>query len=124
MATPKKVATVAATAKVSEIEIKIEKGVPIPAVAQGRSKYPFEALEIGDSFLVPVVGEEAQKKMRANLLSSARRITGRTGAQFIVLVRNDEKGVRVWRTVDKDAKAQAAKANDASVLFDGEVSGD
>lgn len=63
----------------------IKKNVPIPSFP---NKYPWEALEIGDSFFV--------NGKRATLLSSAKGHTERkTGRKFTT--RSVEGGCRVWR---------------------------
>ena len=73
----------------------IESGVPIP-VAPAKAKYPLEALKSGETFLVTCPAKDA-KKIRLNIMNAARRITKKTGAAFLVLVWEQEKGVRCWR---------------------------
>lgn len=72
--------------------LTIDKGIPIPKPYGWRAKlYPFEEMEIGDSFLVPLdagkspsgiyaVISQAKKRHRINLTSA--RVEG---------------GLRVWR---------------------------
>ena len=74
----------------------IESGVPIP-VAPAKAKYPLEALKSGETFLVTCPAKDA-KKIRLNIMNAARRVTKKTGAAFLVLVWDQEKGVRCWRT--------------------------
>lgn len=74
----------------------IESGVPIPS-APAKAKYPLEALKSGETFLVTCPAKDA-KKIRLNIMNAARRITKKTGAAFLVLVWDQEKGVRCWRT--------------------------
>ena len=75
----------------------IEDNIAIPAVAKGNAKYPFEALQPGQSFLkLCPIGD--MKKVKLGLAGAARRVSKKTGAQFLVLERPEEKGVRVWRT--------------------------
>ena len=77
----------------------VEAGIPIPQVAQGNSKYPVEELKPGDSFLVTCTPDKA-KATKANIMGAARRVAKKTGREFVVLVRPEEKGVRCWRSDD------------------------
>jgi len=71
------------------MSIKIDKGVPVPkAIHNGRSKYPFQQMEVGDSFFA----ETAPEVMR----SSANQRRLKYGTQFIV--RAEGSGARCWRT--------------------------
>lgn len=94
------------------VNIVVEDGVAIPAVARGNAKYPIEALQPGQSFKVPCSGESAAK-LKINLNSATRRIAKRNNVTFLVLFRNvgeeSDKvaGVRVWRT---DAGTPATSA--------------
>lgn len=66
----------------------IEKGIPVPPDA--RNKYPFDALNVGDSFLVPVGN--------FNTLRAAAYFKGkRSGKKYVA--RLTDKGIRVWRTL-------------------------
>lgn len=67
--------------------IKIEKGVPRP---QGRTTrtYPFEQMNVGDSFLLP---EGGSLTARAGLYTIAKRHGQK------IAVRKTDDGVRVWR---------------------------
>ena len=45
------------------IEINIERGIPVPIVRSGRPpKYPFADLRPGDTFLIPFSEKEARPK--------------------------------------------------------------
>lgn len=68
--------------------VVIEKGIPLPSRQVAR-KYPFDEMEVGDSFFVTdvsVVLLHAHARRH-----SPRRFTCRT------VVEGDIKGVRVWR---------------------------
>lgn len=71
-------------------EFKIEKGVPIITGRRANTggKYPFEKLEIGDSFLVP---NKTTNTFGSFLSYWSRRLK----RKFIS--RKVEGGVRVWR---------------------------
>jgi hypothetical protein len=64
--------------------IKIDKQIPIP---NGRNKYPFAEMEIGDSFFV------------ANVRSSNIQLRYYKPKQFTrrSVVKDGVQGVRVWR---------------------------
>lgn len=83
-------------------EITIDKNVPLTGgTGYGRStlKYPWDTMEVGDSFLViPKEGEELRylaQKMSA--MSSTRSRMSKTGRAYTTRYRKEENGVRVWR---------------------------
>jgi len=63
--------------------IKIDKGIPIPELK--RTKYPFDLMNIGDSFFAP----------KPNLTASIQCAHARTGFKFTSKFENG--GTRVWR---------------------------
>lgn len=69
---------------------EIEKGVPMPEMKNVgyRSKYPWKAMEIGDSFFIPAPAPVA---LRGNLCKVALQ----TGKRFTA--RDAGNGFRVWR---------------------------
>ena len=75
------------------MEIKIEKGVPLPSVGHDRrpSKYPIKDMQVGDSFFVPLEDDPIFTRARQTIYVSARRC----GVK--VAVRKKEAGLRVWR---------------------------
>jgi hypothetical protein len=87
------------------MSFKIEKNVAIPASVRtgGKSKYPWNELDVGDSFFVP----------GAKVSTFYTLTTGQNkkdpGKRFIA--RKDGEGVRVWRVAVADATA-APVAND------------
>ena len=77
--------------------LKIEKGLPIPPKFKRTSVtdgYPFDGMEIGDSFLVesPV---KNQKKTAARVAFAMQRSARATGRKFTL--RKVDNGVRCWR---------------------------
>lgn len=81
---------------------KIEKGVPLPADDRPgrRAKYPFEDMDIGDSFFVP-----GHMKMASTISAAGRKL----GMKFRYKVQTESgtEGTRVWR-VALDGEAPAA----------------
>lgn len=69
--------------------LEIDKGIPRPASLRA-AKYPWAALEIGDSFFVPSVNGATH-----NVASVASWAGKRHGKKFSS--RTVDGGVRVWR---------------------------
>lgn len=68
---------------------KIDKGIELTeAVTRGNNKYPWDEMEIGDSFFVP------GRKLH-NFLATLDNRNRKNGAHFVA--RTVEGGVRVWR---------------------------
>lgn len=83
-------------------EIKIEKGIPIPPPSNGgrAPKYPFEGMEIGDSFTIPLTGIMHEKggDMAFNRVKGAAvRWMNKHGGEYRVRTRREEGVVRCWR---------------------------
>lgn len=72
-------------------EFNIEKGIPVaPLTGAGRkNKYPFDAMEVGDSFFV--------KDGKGKSLSRLSYMHGKR-LSYKFACRTVEGGVRVWRT--------------------------
>ena len=75
-------------------EFTIDKSIPIPPPtrgpkANGFSKYPFSAMEVGDSFFV---GDKKSRHINCYFKKfRPKRFTSRTS------IEGDVKGLRVWR---------------------------
>lgn len=70
----------------------LEKDVSIPSQRNGRARYPFADMEIGDSFVAPA---EENKGVR----SAAHSYSKRHGKTF-TCHRQVDGTVRVWRVAD------------------------
>ena len=68
-------------------EFKIEKDVPIPSASYRNSKYPWTAMEVGDSIVVP-----SSLASLSGSLNNARRKGIKLVARTI-----DANSCRVWR---------------------------
>jgi len=68
--------------------IKIDKNIPFVESKAYTSKYPFNKMNIGDSFLVEVQDER-------KIASAASYFGTRNSMKFSV--RNTDKGLRCWR---------------------------
>lgn len=75
-------------------EVKLEQEVPIPPIMRpGRDLlYPFDIMEVNDSFLAEGM------KTAANLYACISRYVKKEGAGKRFTVRKTEEGFRVWRT--------------------------
>lgn len=76
--------------------IAVDKNIPIPAKSyDGRNKYPFHTMEVGDSFaLATAEGEDIAalaKRMRTSMGAAGRRL----GRKFVL--DREGAGVRIWR---------------------------
>jgi len=76
------------------MDFKIESGIPIPSNARsGRTKYPLDKLQVGNSFFVPIVSDlKKAKNLRVTFSARAKK----KGISIVSIA--DETGVRVWRT--------------------------
>lgn len=76
------------------MSIEIEKGIPIPSRKTGRkpgsSKYPFDSMEVWDSFCAST--------SRASLASAARRWAKHNNPKAKFTTKVDVHGTRIWRT--------------------------
>lgn len=85
-------------------EIKVEKGIPLPPVRRGPgSKYPWDKLEIGDSFVVATAKLKGfyPTIAKANMLRAPKHFCARTVNE------GGRDVVRVWRDADRPVKPGA-----------------
>jgi hypothetical protein len=73
------------------MEFVIESGVPLPD-KHVRWKYPFDQLEVGQSFFVP-------NKDTTQMAAACKRAAKRLGVRFATAKaeRGGQQGTRVWR---------------------------
>lgn len=70
-------------------EIKAEKGIPIPRVSKHPMKYPWNEMEVGDSFIATT--STRQSTWWANLRFAPKRFISRTVDE------NGKPSIRIWR---------------------------
>lgn len=70
--------------------IEVRDGVPIPPVVR-RSKYPFQTMEVGQSFFVFIGSNNANFVANANKRYAPKKFTQR------MTVENGRRGIAVWR---------------------------
>lgn len=68
-----------------EIEIKIDKGIPMPSFS-GKRKYPWLEMEVGDSFLFP-----------RGMTKAGARATSSSASRRYAPKKFRTKGNRCWR---------------------------
>lgn len=73
---------------------KIQKGIPIP-VRQGRKKYPFREIEVGDSVLF----KNYSKERMTFISNSGRAFAAKSGdcTHYKFLTRKEGNNIRIWR---------------------------
>lgn len=72
---------------------KIEKGVPVPEkLAKGMKKYPFDQLEVGDSFFVPMADNASPSSLFSAIAQARKRLNINLFSAKV------DGGRRVWRT--------------------------
>lgn len=72
-----------------QTEIKVDKDIPMPPRRKERRKWPFDEMNVGDSFFAPEVKAAHFGPYARRLLP--KRFTTRT------VTENDIRGIRVWR---------------------------
>ena len=80
-------------------KFKVEKNVPIPVQNYREARYPFDDMQVQDSFLVPTADFESRRvkspmqSLRGSIKSYCRRHADKSFKVFKV-----KEGFRVWRT--------------------------
>jgi hypothetical protein len=80
-------------------EILIEKNVPkIPRVPPNRVHYPFERMEVGDSFEINRAKYKNMNTLQASLRTSANKFCKRKGLDWkFATSQTSKNSVRIWR---------------------------
>ena len=80
-------------------EIKIDKNVPFTrkGIEKPKTYYPFDKMEVGDSFLVLLEGRKAQN-VRSNLTRLGHSYSYKNKVNCIFATREESAGIRVFRT--------------------------
>lgn len=77
-------------------EFKIEKGIPIPT--HKKIKYPFDEMEVGDSFLIECINDPRKKKhIQSYVASVLNRYNKQEQKTMKIKTRREKEGLRVWR---------------------------
>ena len=77
---------------------KIDKGIPIPSFSSITApKYPWAEMQVGDSFIVRLNGEDKIGNLQSRLSAGARNAGLKLKRRFITRSVEDKKAVRCWR---------------------------
>jgi hypothetical protein len=71
-------------------DIKLEKGIPLPRKNEKSNKYPWDTMDIGDSFVFP-------DPSSPNTPYTAASQTNRRHTDKKFVVRKTDEGYRCWR---------------------------
>lgn len=74
---------------------KIEKNIPVPAARSRVTKYPFDKMDVGDSFLIVKQDGEEHEKIRMKAVGAACGYAKTKGWKF--RTRKEGENLRVWR---------------------------
>lgn len=73
-------------------KIKIEKGIAMPSPLNGvANRYPFDEMEVGDSFYVPNVHKNF------SIYSCVYHYNAKNKKDIKISQRRENNGVRIWR---------------------------
>lgn len=76
--------------------IEVEKDIK-PIKERAFRKYPFEEMDIGDSFFVPLNNVDPIR-VQSRIKTSAKRFGNENNRKFITRIIREQNGVRCWRT--------------------------
>jgi hypothetical protein len=76
-------------------KIDIEKNIPISTYKSTHIKYPFNSMDVGDSFLAPF---EGIKFLRSSIILCKKYYNSRNKKSIKICTKKTDKGIRVWRT--------------------------
>lgn len=84
------------------MDFTIQKGVSVPPsrrIGQGpRHNYPFDKMEVGDSFFVAASDTKKASKLQSALIALAIAALGKSNYTTRRTAEDGFPGVRIWRT--------------------------
>lgn len=91
-------------------EIAIDKGVPLPRPSRGgrQKKYPFDAMQVGDSLFMPADPQRVEI-VRTIVFLCAKRYAKKHAPRWRFTSRKVEGGIRIWRIEDRPQIGEAAE---------------
>lgn len=75
---------------------KVDRGVQMERKREAFTRFPFNKMQVGDSFLVPIEDQE-QAAVGPSIYSAANSYNNTHGTKIKMSTRKVEGGVRVWR---------------------------
>ena len=70
---------------------------PPPLTLRERRRYPWDDMDVGDSFFVPVRPGETELELQTSMGSNASHTGAKRGTKYRVI--QETGGVRVWRVL-------------------------
>jgi hypothetical protein len=78
----------------------VEKGIPMDRKRSASTRFPFDKMNIGDSFFIPKEDQDPLA-VPASIYSAANSYNRTHGTKIKMAVRKDNGGTRVFRISDK-----------------------
>ena len=75
--------------------VKIEKGIPVPVGNRKNKRYPFDEMEVGDSFFI-ATPPNSLNRIRSTVMACARLHKPK---RYMTKAEINETGFRLWRYV-------------------------
>lgn len=79
---------------------KVEKGIKMDRKRTISTRFPFDKMEIGDSFHIPKK-DQPQASAMVSIYAAVNSYNRTFGTKVKVACRKDANGVRVWRVADR-----------------------
>jgi len=83
-----------------EYKFELEKGIPVPPITSARLgllKYPFDKLEVGDSFSIKLNEKQSYKKTAMKICAAAGYYGKKFKPKKLYTIRLCSDCVRCWR---------------------------
>lgn len=80
------------------MSIKTEKKIRMPKRGDDKRVYPFDTLEVEESFFVPLPKGKALDSLQAQIMSASRAYADRHDSTLKFSSRQEDGGIRIWRT--------------------------
>lgn len=79
------------------MSVQIEKNIPIPEPKKRKCKYPFNEMEVGDSFFYPIENNLSTNEMQMRLVNASCSFNRKNGNTYKFRSTQLKNGVRIWR---------------------------
>ncbi len=75
---------------------KVDKGVPLTRKKMDLARFPFDKMNVNDSFLVPKE-DQPPEKVRLSIFTAVKSFNAHHGKAHKIATRMEDGGLRVWR---------------------------
>lgn len=75
---------------------KVDKKIPLPRKKVDLTRFPFDKMKMGDSFLIPVK-DQPRDKARASVFTAVKSFNTHNSKTHKISTRNEKGGLRIWR---------------------------